>query len=223
MDATNSDVADDGNEGLNNLQLAQASFREAIRRLSEAVQRDPDAQQAIEAHYHIAESHRHAAKLPRKQLPLETIDRRRRQKLISEIKRELVAAEAGYADLLDRLNRVHEKGEMTDIEKRILRNCYFARADALYDLARHNLASYDQAIEAYLTATNRYQHEPESLEAFVQIANCHRRNNRYAEARGMLANAKVVLSHIRPEADFTQTTRYDRKQWTELLDWLAAL
>ena len=78
-------------------------------------------------------------------------------------------------------------------------------------------------LQAYSTATNRFQHEPESLEAYVQIANCHRRKDRHAEARGTLEQAKVVLSRIRPDADFTQTTRYDRKQWTELLDWLGAL
>jgi tetratricopeptide (TPR) repeat protein len=217
LDGVNSDSGEARKVGLKKLELAQASFREAIRRLSEAVQRVPDAPQAIEARYQIAESHRHAAKLPRKRLPTVTIDTTRKR-LNAEINRELAAAEAGYGDLLERLNGLQDQGELSDIELRVLRNCYFARADALYDMAR-----YDEAIQAYSTATNRYQHEPESLEAYVQIANCHRRKDRYAEARGTLEQAKVVLSRIRSEADFTQTTRYDRKQWAELLDWLATL
>ena len=213
----NSDAAVSRKAGLKELELAQAAFREAIRSLSEAVQRDPAAKQAIEARYRIAESHRHAAKLPRKRLPTVTIDTTRKR-LNAEINRDLAAAESGYVELLERLNGLQEQGELSDIEERILRNCYFARADALYDMAR-----YDEAIQAYSTATNRYQHQPESLEAYVQIANCHRRKDRYAEARGTLEQAKVVLRRIRSGADFEQTTRYDRKQWGELLDWLASL
>ncbi|MEO8499058.1 MAG: hypothetical protein ABI614_28675, partial [Planctomycetota bacterium] len=76
---------------------------------------------------------------------------------------------------------------------------------------------------AYSNATNRYQDEPESLEAFVQIANCHRRKSRQAEARGTIEQAKVILQRIRPEADFLQTTRYNCDKWGEYLDWLGTL
>lgn len=217
LQGVNSDVGAARRAGLKQLELAQASFRQTVRRLSEAVQRDPDAPQALEARYRIAEAHRHAAKLPRKRLPTVTIDTTRKR-LNAEINRELGAAEVGYAKLIDALNKRQEQGELTAVERRILRNCYFARADALYDMAR-----YDEAIQAYSTATNRYQHEPESLEAYVQIANCHRRKNRPSEARGTLEQAKVVLNRIRPDADFRQTTRYDRKEWADLLDWLATL
>ena len=100
----------------------------------------------------------------------------------------------------------------------ILRNCYFGRADALFDLER-----YDQAIEAYSAATNRYQHDPESLEAYVQIAACHRRLGRISEARGTIEQARVVLQRIRVDADFKGTTRLARQDWVHLLDWLRTL
>lgn len=217
LQGVNSRDAASRKAGLKQLELAQASFRTAVRKLGEAVQRDPNAPQALEARYHIAESHRHTAKLPRKRLPTVTIDLTRKR-LNAEINQELNAAEAGYSKLIQVLNTRHEENELSDVERLILRNCYFARADALYDME-----SYDEAIKAYSTATNRYQHEPESLEAYVQIANCHRRRNRPGEARGTLEQAKVVLNRIAPGANFTQTTRYDRKQWAELLDWLATL
>ena len=111
-----------------------------------------------------------------------------------------------------------EKSELSGIEQRILRNCYFARADALYDMQR-----YEEAIQAYSNATNRYQQEPESLEAYVQIANCHRQRSRPAEARGTLEQAKVILQRIRPDADFQQTTRYNRDEWGKILNWLGSL
>jgi tetratricopeptide (TPR) repeat protein len=106
----------------------------------------------------------------------------------------------------------------TAVELALLRNCYFGRADALFDLRR-----YDDAIQAYSAATNRYQNEPESLEAYVQIATCYRRLARPNEARGTLEQARVVLERIRPDADFLRTTRLDRQQWDDLLGWLRTL
>ena len=92
------------------------------------------------------------------------------------------------------------------------------RADALFDVER-----YDEAIQAYSAATNRYQHDPESLEAYVQIASCHRRMGRISEARGTLEQARVVLQRIRPDANFARTTRLARQDWIPLLDWLRTL
>ena len=74
-------------------------------------------------------------------------------------------------------------------------------------------SEYDDAIQAYSAATNRYQHDPESLEAYVQIASCHRRMGRVSEARGTLEQARVVLQRIRPDADFARTTRLARQDW----------
>ncbi|MCA9121274.1 MAG: hypothetical protein H6822_21500 [Planctomycetaceae bacterium] len=210
------DVASRKN-AIRHLEAAQKAFHESIAKLDEAVTRDPDARQAIEARYRIAESYRHAAKLPRRKLEYVTIDTTRK-KLTEELNTELKAAESGYRELIAILNNKQERSELSGIEQRILRNCYFARADALYDWER-----YEEAIQAYSNATNRYQQEPESLEAFVQIANCHRRKSRVAEARGTLEQAKVILTRIRPDADFTQTTRYNRDEWVKILNWLGTL
>jgi tetratricopeptide (TPR) repeat protein len=100
----------------------------------------------------------------------------------------------------------------------LLRNCYFGRADALYDLGR-----YEEAIKAYSDATNRYQHEPESLPAYMQIASCYRALKRPGEARGTMEQARVVLERIRPDADFARTTPLDRQAWSDLLAWLRTL
>ena len=199
------------------LEASHKSFHEAISHLDEAVKRDPNARQAIEARYRIAESYRYAAKLPRRKLDSVTIDTTRK-KLTGELNSELEAAESGYRELIGLLTIEPEQSELSGIEQRILRNCYFARADALYDMAR-----YEEAIQAYSNATERYQQEPESLEAYVQIANCHRRRSRLAEYRGTLEQAKVILERIRPDADFLQTTRYNRDEWGEYLNWLGTL
>ena len=104
------------------------------------------------------------------------------------------------------------------MEQTILRNSYFAKADVLFDQGK-----IDEALTAYSAATSRYQHEPEALEAYLQIAACYRRVGRHAEARGTLEQARVVLARIKPEKNFTKTTPYSRDEWTRLLTWLSAL
>jgi len=223
LEGVNREDPDQRKAALKLLESAHEAFHRAIERLSEAVQRDalnnrdPFLSETLEARYLIAEAHRQSAKLPLKRLATVSIETTQ-NKLNSEIQQELNAAELEYQQLQDRLNQKQEATLLSETENRILRNCYFARADVLYDLKR-----FEEAIQAYSNATNRYQHEPESLEAYVQIANCHRQLNRDSEARGTLEQAKVVLQRIRADADFISTTRYDRKQWGELLDWLTTL
>jgi len=203
-------------EGLALLEQSHAGFEDALRTLTEAYERYPNAPQVLEARYRIAEAHRHAAKWPRKRLANVTI-----QTSIAALHRqmqdELQAAVDGYSSLITRLSE-KESSQQLPIEASILRNCYFGRADALFDMGQ-----YENAIQAYSAATNRYQHDPESLEAYVQIASCHRRLGRQSEARRTLDQAKVVLQRIRPDADFARTTRLARQEWGQLLDWLRTL
>jgi tetratricopeptide (TPR) repeat protein len=202
--------------GLALLEQSQAAFEDAIRTMTEAVERYPTAPQAIEARYLIAEAHRHSAKLPRKRLASVTIETSKAT-LTRQMEDQLQAAIDGYSSLITRLADQQDAHHLPT-EAGILRNCYFSRADALFDLRK-----YEEAIVAYSAATNRYQHEPESLEAYVQIASCLRRLGRVSEARGTLEQARVVLQRIQPDADFRQTTRLARQDWVYLLDWLRTL
>jgi TolA-binding protein len=202
--------------GLALLEQSHAAFEDAIRTLTEAVERYPTAPQAIEARYRIAEGHRHSAKYPRKRRASVTIETSRAA-LNRQMEDELDAAIEGYNGLISQLSE-EQDSQHSAAEAGILRNSYFGRADALFDLER-----YDLAIQAYSAATNRYQHDPESLEAYVQIASCHRRMGRISEARGTLEQARVVLQRIRADANFTRTTRLARQDWAQLLDWLRTL
>jgi len=202
--------------GLALLEQSHAAFDEALRTLNEAVERYDKAPQAIEARYRIAEAHRHSAKLPRKRLAGVTIATSQAA-LMRQMQEQLQAAINQYSKLITQVSEQQDV-QHWPTEAAILRNCYFGRADALFDLER-----YDEAIEAYSAATNRYQHDPESLEAYVQIASCHRRLGRLSEARGTLEQARVVLQRIRPDADFKGTTRLARQDWVHLLDWLRTL
>ncbi len=203
-------------ERLAELKKSNASFQEAIRRLSEAVKRYPNTPQAIEARYMIAESHRRAAKLPQQKLLSTTVETTRAS-LRKQIHSELAASLDAYAQLQQELGAVDPE-ELSEKEKRILRNCYFAQGTQLFELERYN-----EAIRAYLTATNRYQYEPIALEAYVQMAACHRRLGKPEEARGTLEQAKIVYKRIRSDANFARSTRSNRQQWPKLLEWMTSL
>ena len=203
-------------DGLALLEQSHAAFDEALRTLSEAVQRYPTLPQAAVARYRMAEAHRQSAKWPRKRLPTVTIETSRAA-LVRQMHEQLQLAVTDYSTLITQLSEQPD-ATRSPIEGAILRNCYFGRADALFDQG-----NYEEAIQAYSAATNRYQHDPESLEAYVQIASCYRRLGRAGEARGTLEQARIVLARIRADADFLRTTRLTRQDWTQLLDWLRTL
>ena len=202
---------------LGKLLVQQERHQEAIDVLSEAVARYPQSRPSIEARYLIAEEFRRAAKVPQQKAQSDTIETARVAHL-REVQKYLTAAIEHYEDAQRILNRQRELESLTPLEQAILRNSYFAVGMALFDLGR-----YEDAIRAYSTATNRYQHAPEVLEAFVQIAGCYRRLSRPMEARGAVRQAKVVLSRLPEQAPYEQATNFTRKQWTELLDWLITL
>lgn len=203
--------------GLKEMEIAEGLFQEAARILEEAIERYPSAPQTLEARFFLADAHRQAARGPRKRLDGTAVEATRAA-LTREMQAELAAALKEFTLLLEKLSVDHEGAAASDVERAILRNSYFARADVLFDQGE-----LDEALAAYSAATSRYQHEPEALEAYVQIAACYRRLGRMEEARGTLEQARVVLARMKPSANFTQTTPYTRDEWTRLLTWLSAL
>ncbi len=201
---------------LRKLEELQKVAHEAVAILEEAAERYPDSDQIAFVKYYQAESVRRAAKFAIKRLPLVTIETSRAVQE-REIQKELLAAVAIYSELTKMLVDQQEREPPTESQRGLLRNCYFARAEAFFDMKQ-----YEEAIHAYSTATNLYQTQPESLEAFVQIAACLQILQRPVEARGSLEQAKLVLQRIPANADFTKTTRYGREDWSSLLDLLIA-
>jgi TolA-binding protein len=203
--------------GLKTLEQAAGTFREAILKYGEALARYPDAPQAFDARYLLAECHRQAAKWPRKKMPSVSIETTRAA-LTRQMHDDLASAHAIYLQLINDLNARQDEQPLNVRERNLLRNSYFLLADTLFDLGK-----YEDAIHAYSSATNRYQQQPEALEAFVQIASCYRQLNEHAKARGTLEQAKVMLRRIPADAEFTKTTRYDRDEWAALLDLLSTM
>jgi tetratricopeptide (TPR) repeat protein len=200
------------------LAAAAEHYRHAANTLEEAVQRYPDAPQATQARYHWAEALRRIAKLPRRKLRDANIEAIRLG-LIKEIQTSVSESLHVYELLQNDLNHKQERRPLTSLEAIVLRNCYFIQGDLYYEVGQ-----YDEAIVAYKAASNRYQNLPEALHAYFQIAACHRRMNRNADARGALEQAKVILSRIvADDAAFLAATSQTRAEWQKLLNWMATL
>jgi TolA-binding protein len=204
-------------KSLAEMEASHRSFRSAIEQLGKAVQRYPDAPQAHAAEYLLADAYRQSSKWPRKKLKTISIESTRAA-LARQSQLDLEAAVAEYDQLIARLEESQDASANVPLDKQILRNSYFSKADALFDLGR-----YDDAIKAYSAASNRYQSEPEALGAYMQIAACYRLQHKQAEARGTLQQAQAVLQRIKPDANFARATPYNREQWQQLLKWLGTL
>lgn len=199
------------------LQSEKNRDAEAIPKLEEFVERYPDSPNLIEARYLVAEAYRRSADVPRKKLESDAIETTRIDHT-KEMQQLLSAALEQYDKVQERLNLRQEQRQLDPLEQAILRNCYFARGSTLFEMGR-----FEDAIHAYSAATNHYQRQPIVLEALMQIAACYRRLGQPDEARNTLAQAKVMLDRISPDAKFNETTLYSREEWGRVLNWYASL
>jgi TolA-binding protein len=199
------------------LQRAKELYEEAARRLEEAVARYPEAAQVVESRYVIAESFRALARFAREKLERAKIETTRLEHS-RELHRLLQSAIVEYEQVQDILTRRRERSQLSPLETAILRNCYFARGAAFYELGR-----FEDAATAYAATTNRYHDDPEVLNAFLQLAQCYLQVGNRTEAWGVIQQAKAVLQRMPTETDFKQTTIHSRQEWERALDWAAEL
>ncbi len=198
-------------KGLQKLLAAHDLFQQAIDTLNQAIkryERDPESLQAmflkdsIEARYCIGEAYRRSADALSAALQDEPTQTRRFA-LTQQMRGYLRESTKWHHQLQELLVTKQTQGSLSTVERAMLRNSHFSYADALFDMEK-----YDEAISAYSTATNLYQHEPAALEALMQIVSCYRHLNSPEVAHGTLLQAQAVLSRIPEDADFTKTTRY---------------
>jgi TolA-binding protein len=202
---------------LGELLQADGRYEEAIQRLREAVERYPETHDAVRARYLIAESYRKIAQGIQEKLTKDTIETTR-QAHFKELHKCLTAAVEHYTQVQDNLSSRQERMRLSPREQVILRNAYFSVGNAWFDLHE-----YEKAIRAYSALINMYQHDPVTLEAFVQIGNCYRRWNKPTEARRTVQQAKLVLNRMGPTTSFNDVTNHSRREWGDLLDWLSTL
>jgi len=190
-------------------------FEEAIKELTEAIVRYPNAPQAILSRYTIARSYHSAAEKPAAKIK-EAKTESERQKNRKLRDQNLDAALQNYLIVQRMISSDVGQEENNELRRALLRNCYMMQGSVLFQLKR-----YEEARKAYSNVSTLYQNEPFVLESFVHIANCWSRLNQPVKARGTIEQAKLVLDTLPLETDFKLTTNFNRQQWDLLLNELS--
>jgi tetratricopeptide (TPR) repeat protein len=189
--------------------------------------RHPEAVRAKpEARYLLARALRHAADKPQQKLDSAETEnarielRRSMQDLLSQ-------ARDGYRTLQSELRALEEIDMLGDLERRLLRDCFFELAHTYFMLAGFGLDSaadnYNKAIVAYQSAANRYQRDPQVILAYIQISKCHERLGEHSYARSSLEQAKVILKQMPDDAFTSNTTSMSKTEWLDWLEWMQSL
>ncbi len=197
------------------LETSQAKFIEVVDLLGGFVTRYPDDPRHFDAMYLIAKCHRGAAETPQKiALANTAIVETARRKLMQQRRQLLEQALEDFRSLRQTIAQRQESLTLPEQTAALIRNCYFGEADTLYELGR-----WEEAITAYQNVASRFLNKPESLEALLQMAQCHRKLGQDQVAQRILAQAEQVLARIPPEFDnhFISLTRTTRGGWSDLL------
>lgn len=185
-------------------------YPEAALRLEEAIRRYPSDPRVPEARYFLAEIHVNQAvgASERAQLQGTQLEQSAR------VREELLAALNEYRAVQAQLDDAWADGDLTPTQRKLIRNVYFGLGDVCYRLGR-----FGDAIAAYNVITNRFQIEPESLEAYCQIARCYQAMGRQQEARIALEQARIILNRLPQEVQPELTTPFSRVEWADRLTW----
>ena len=193
-------------------------LRDSIRRFEEVLKRFSDDPRLYQLQYNVAQAYRLAAELPKRLLDdeLAQVDSKRKQNV--QKRRELLTgAIRNYVELRNRIQDTIDPTTIDVTRKNMLRNCYFAEADILFELG-----DYPAALNAYNAAATQYMNEPEVMEALLQKSRCHELMGNLREAKQVILQSQQILKRISDEktSRFPEVTRYDRQQWEKHLEWL---
>jgi TolA-binding protein len=202
---------------LGELLHSQGRYSEAVRRLEQAVERYPNLPETTQARYLLANCYYKMAAADQDKLN-QYLQGSTNAVLAEQIKNQLSLALNEYKQVRDALILQRDNAELTDVQKMMLRNCYFAVGDVLFAQG-----DYKEAVTAYSTAANRYQGSPEVLIAYVQLAGAYQKLDKPQDAQNALQQAKFALDRMKPDTEFEKTTNYTRRQWAERLDALSGL
>ncbi len=195
---------------LGRLHYRLKQFEPAIQRMSEANERYGKGDEGPTVRFIMADAYRQSVPMIeqtlRQQLPLS-----RRQALAAERARRLEQAQKFYSQVVVDLES-RKPETLSEMERLYRRNAYFYRADCAYDLGR-----FDQAITLYDAAVKRFDADPSSLMALVQIVNAYCEMGRLDEARVANDRARAQLKRIPEEAFNDPSLPMNRRHWE---DWL---
>lgn len=104
----------------------------------------------------------------------------------------------------------------SDLDKLQLKLAHFYRADCLFDLGQ-----YEEAIKLYNAAAFKYQDDPASLAAYMQIVSACVALGKPDQAKAASERARQIFKSI-PDSAFTEGAfAMPRQYWEQQLQWMS--
>lgn len=126
-------------------------------------------------------------------------------------KERLGKAKAMYDRVVD---LYRDSPPKTQLDKLYNKLSHFYRADCVFDSGQ-----YEEAIRLYYEAAFRYQDDPSSLAAYVQIVNAYYALGKPDEAKAANERAKWLLKRMPAEAFTDGTFAMPKDYWENQLKW----
>jgi tetratricopeptide (TPR) repeat protein len=126
-------------------------------------------------------------------------------------KERLGKAKAMYDRVVD---LYQESPPKTELDKLYNKLSHFYRADCVFDSGQ-----YEDAIRLYDAAAFRYQDDPSSLAAYVQIVNAYYALGKPDEAKAANERAKWLLKRMPAESFDNGTFAMPKEYWENQLKW----
>lgn len=198
------------------LRTRQGRHAEAIDRLEELLARAPDHPRVGAVRYDLADACRQeAAAIAR---TLETaLPEQERRKLETARAERLRRASELFEAVRASLER-EDRGRITPLQARQLRNSWFFLADCAFDLG-----DYETARRLYDAARERFPDDPASLVAMIQIVNAYLEEGDLERAATANERARRFYESLPAHVWEDPELPIDRQDWQRWLDSIAAL
>ncbi len=191
----------------------EGRYADAIAQLEALDTLYPNGSQRAKARFLLAETYRRSALA----LRAEAADSENPEAYEQQAQRRLRLAADLYQAFLGEIPAPGEQGPSAATLERLAR---FNRGDCL--LALSTVDALREALEAYEQAAVRYEQEPASLAAQVQLANIHLRLGEMSEAARAVVRAQWLLRNIPDQAFRELGEGTDRGEWDEYLTAVAS-
>jgi tetratricopeptide (TPR) repeat protein len=183
----------------------------AIERLEELIERYPEDRQIGLFEYRLGEANRRLAEEIEASLT-ESLPPTTRMERSAQVVLHREEAIVRYTAAIAHLNAKRET-DRSRLEDLSLRNAHFYIGDLLGDLER-----YEEAIRAYDLARDRYDSEPATLVALIQIVNVHMAQGDMRRARTANERARRFFLSLPDETWDDPTLPMGRQDWQAWLD-----
>ena len=191
---------------------ANAHWSDAASQLTGYLARTDYTRQSAQARFWLAKSLQRVTELPASQLDSAETNNARIE-LQRNIDASLLRSIAELQTLVRDLDPRAEQGRLDPLEARLLRDCTFEIAHAMY--AR---GDRETAIDLYADAINRFPNDPQVLLAYVQIAACHEQLGRRTEAISFLERAQLIRGQFGETVFDDQLSSLSGPEWQVWLD-----